>query len=242
MRYLGLALAVLVSLPRAGGAQTPDFLFGQPHGMVAVRSGWMMARAGSDIYSFVENQLTVNKRDFNSPAFGLDLDFAIAPRMTAAAGFDFSGSSTNSEYRNLVDNQRLPITQTTSLRQQNISGSLKFALTPRGREISQHAWIPSAVTPFVGGGGGLMHYAFTQNGDFVDFVDNSVFTQTFQSSGWAPSAHVFGGVDVKATRRIYFSAEARYLWSHAKLSSDFSGFNPIDLSGLRMTGGLRFMF
>jgi hypothetical protein len=242
MRYLGLVFAVLFALPRAAGAQTPDFLFGQPHGMVAVHSGWMMARAGSDIYSFVQSQLTVNKKDFNSPAFGLDLDFAIAPRMTAVAGFDLSGSSTNSEYRNLVDNQRLPIKQTTALHQQNISGSLKFALTPRGREISQHAWIPSAVTPFVGAGGGLMHYGFTQHGDFVDFTDNSVFAHTFQSSGWAPSAHVFAGVDVKASRRIYFSAEARYLWSHAKLGNDFSGFNPIDLAGFRVTGGIRYMF
>jgi hypothetical protein len=242
MRYLGPTFALLLALPRVSGAQSPDFLFGAPHGTVAVRSGWMTARAGSDIYTFVQSQLTVNKKDFNSPVFGLDLDFAIAPRMTAVAGFDLSGSSTNSEYRNLVDNQRLPIKQTTSLHEQNISGSLKFALTPRGREISQHAWIPSAVTPFVGAGGGLMHYGFTQNGDFVDFTDNSVFTHTYQSSGWAPSAHVFGGVDVKASRRIYFSVEARYLWSHAKLGSDFSGFNPIDLAGLRMTGGIRYMF
>ena len=242
MRHLGLAFALLVVLPRAGNAQTPDFLFGQPHGMIAVRSGWVMARAGSDIYSFVEKQLTVNKKDFNSPTFAFDLDFAIAPRMTAVVGFDLSGSSTNSEYRNFVDNQRLPIKQATALHQQNISGSLKFALTPRGREISQHAWIPSAVTPFVGAGGGLTHYAFDQHGDFIDFADNSVNTDSLQSSGWAPSAQVFGGVDMKASRRIYFSVEARYLWSHAKLSSDFSGFNPIDLAGLRMTGGIRYMF
>jgi hypothetical protein len=242
MRYLCLAFALLVALPCAGSAQTPDFLFGQPHGMVAVRSGWMVARAGSDVYSFVQNQLTVNKKDFNSPAFGLDFDVAIVPRMTAVAGFDLSGSSTNSEYRHFVDNQRLPIKQTTALHQQNISGSLKFALTPRGREISQHAWIPSAVTPFVGAGGGLMHYTFNQHGDFIDFADNSVNTDALRSSGWAPSAHVFGGVDIKASRRIYFSAEARYFWSHATLSSDFSGFHPIDLAGFRMTGGIRYMF
>lgn len=242
MRYLGLAFGLLLTIPGASRAQTPDFLFGQPHGAVGVRTGWLIARAGSDIYTFVQNQLTVNKTDFNAPAIGLDLDFAIAPRMTAVAGFDFNGSSTSSEYRNLVDNQRLPINQTTTLRQQNISGGLKFALTSRGRDISQHAWIPSAVTPFVGASGGLMHYNFAQHGDFVDFLDYSVFTHTFQSSGWAPSTHVFGGVDLKASRRIYFSAEARYLWSHASLGRDFSGFDPIDLAGFRMTGGVRYMF
>lgn len=242
MRYFSLAFALLVVFPRAGSAQTPDFLFGQPRGTVAVRSGWMMARAGSDIYTFVENQLTVSKKDFNAPAIGLDADFAITPRITAVAGFDFSGSSTNSEYRNLVDNDRLPIQQTTALLQQDISASLKFALTPRGREVSRHAWIPAAVTPYVGAGGGLMHYRFSQHGDFVRISDNAVVTDSLQSDGWTPSAHVFGGVDLKVSRRIYFSVEGRYLWSHATLGPDFVGFAPIDLAGFRMTGGIRYMF
>jgi hypothetical protein len=36
-----------------------------------------------------------------------------------------------------------------------------------------------------------------QNGDFVDYVDLSVFTDVFEAKGWAPTAHVFGGVDVR---------------------------------------------
>ncbi len=117
-----------------------------------------------------------------------------------------------------------------------------MAITPRGREISTHAWIPATVTPYVGAGAGALHYALRQDGDFVDFVDSSVFTSSFSSSGWAPSAHVFGGLDVKAWKRVYFSGEARYLWSHAGLDRDFSGFDPIDLTGLKVTGGIRFMF
>jgi hypothetical protein len=76
----------------------------------------------------------------------------------------------------------------------------------------------------------------------VDFTDFSVFPHTYNSEGWSPSAHVFGGVDVKAWKRVYFNGEARYLWSHADLGNDFSGFNPIDLAGFRVTGGLRYMF
>lgn len=235
-------LALLVLLPAPGRAQTPDFLFGRPHGTVAVRTGWMQARAGSDVFTFVQDQLTVRSRDFNAPAGALDLELAMTPRVWAVAGLEFSGSNGSSEYRRFLDNNRLPIKQTTNLRQINLSGSVKFALTPRGREVSPHAWIPSAVTPFVGVGGGLMHYSFTQDGDFVDLVDLSVFTHTYDSSAWGPSAHVFGGVDVKASRRFYVSGEARYLWSHADLGKDFSGFAPIDLSGLKLTGGIRYMF
>jgi hypothetical protein len=242
LRIVLSGLALLVLLPIPSQAQAPDFWFGAPHGTVAVRTGWMQAGARSDIFTFVQNQLTLQRRDFNAPAVGFDLDLAMTPRASAVAGFDFSRSSRQSEYRNLVDNNRLPINQTTNLRQFNLSASVKFALAPRGREVSPHAWIPSAVTPFVGAGGGLMRYTFTQVGDFVDFVDASVFTDTYSSSAWGPSAHVFGGVDVKAWRHLYLSGEARYLWSHAHLGGDFSGFAPIDLSGFKMTGGIRYMF
>ena len=98
-----------------------------------------------------------------------------SPRLDAVVGFDVARSSTPSEYRNFVDNKFLPIEQTTSLRQINITGSVKFALTPRGQRISQFAWIPRTVTPYVGAGGGLVSYDLKQTGDFVDFQDNHVF-------------------------------------------------------------------
>jgi opacity protein-like surface antigen len=237
-----ITLALLLAVVRPAGAQNPDFLFGKPHGTVAFRSGLMVARGGSDLFTFVQDQLTVNRSDFNAPAVGFDLDIAITPRATAVAGFDFSRSRKNSEYRHLLDNDRLPIQQTTELRETNVSGSIKLALTPRGREVSQHAWIPSTFTPYVGAGVGLMHNTFSQTGDFVDFTDSSVFPHSYSSDSWSPSAHLFGGVDVKAWKRVYFSGEARYLWSHADLGTDFSGFAPIDLAGFRLTGGVRYMF
>lgn len=227
----------------AGQSQrTPDFLFGRPKGSIGVRSGWMFARAGSDLFTFVQDQLTINRKDFNAPALAADFGIAVAPRAEVVFGFDFSRSSTASEYRRFVDNNRRPVTQDTRLQQINLSGSLKFALGPRGREISSHAWIPRTVTPYVGAGGGALWYEFRQEGDFVDFSNLRIFSDTFRSGGWTPSAHAFGGVDIKLWRRLYFTSEARYLWSHAKLGRDFLGFQPIDLAGLKMTAGISGVF
>jgi hypothetical protein len=241
MRTLS-AIVLLLTIVRPCSAQEPDFLFGRPKGTIAVRTGWMMPRAGSDLFSFLHTQLTVERKDFDAPSVGMDLDIPLASRASAVVGLDFSGSTTKSEYRTLEDNLDLPIQQSTRLRQANVSGSVKVALMPRGREVSRHAWVPSRMVPYVGAGAGMMHYSFSQDGDFVDFTDSSVFPHTYGSRGWAPSAHLFGGLDVKASRRVYLSAEARYLWSHADLGPDFSGFNPIDLAGFRMTGGLRLVF
>jgi len=241
---IALALALFVLFPgRANAQPNPDFFFGNPTGMVGFRSGWVFASANSDLFRFVQDQLTVERKDFNAPAIGVDVDIAFTPRASVVAGFDFSQATKDSEYRDFVDNQRLPITQTTRLRELNLSGSLKFALTPRGREISSRAWIPAAATPYVGAGAGLLRYQFLQFGDFIDVntANLEVFTDTLRSEGWTPSAHVFGGVDVRVWRRMYISGEARYLWSDATPSRDFD-FDSIDLAGLKATLGIHYMF
>lgn len=225
---------------RAGGAR--DYLFGRPRGSLAIRGSWLFASAGSDLFDFVTDQLTLERGDFDTPALAVDLDVALTERLDVVVGFEASSSSTPSEYRDYVDNNRLPITQRTSLRQLGFTGSVKYALTPRGRSISRLAWIPNGVTPFVGAGGGATKYDFKQTGDFVDFQTLGVFSDLFQSEGWAPSAHVFGGVDLRVFRRVYATVDLRYVWASADLQADFVGFDPIDLSGFRCGAGFRFVF
>ena len=238
-----IGILVLAANP-AAAQDSPDFLFGRPTGMIGIRSGLVMASADSDIFRFVQQHLTVDRKDFNAPSFAVDLELGVGRRASGVIGFDFSKTSKNSEYRDFVDNQRLPIEQTTSLREINFTGGVKFALTPRGREVSSRAWIPAAVTPYVGAGGGILQYQFLQFGDFIDVDDPrmSVFTDTFRSEGWTPSAHVFGGVDVKAWKRMYISGEGRYQWAKATLDQDFIRFEPIDLAGFKATVGVHYLF
>jgi hypothetical protein len=220
----------------------PDFMLGRPRGFVGVRGNWLRARAGSDIYDFLTEQLTLEKSSFNTPTIGAEVGVSLSPRLDIVVGFDFSRSSTPSEYRHFVDNKRLPIEQTTSLRQFNLTGSVKFALTPKGQRISQFAWIPRTVTPYVGAGGGFVSYGLHQAGDFVDFQDNHVFPSAFDSDGVVPSAHGFGGVDVQVYRHLYLSLEGRYSWAAGTLKQKFVGFAPIDLAGLRCGAGFHVLF
>jgi hypothetical protein len=221
---------------------SPDFMLGRPRASLGIRGEWVFASAGSDIFDFVTQQLTLEKSSFNAPGFGAELSINVTPRVDVVAGFDIAKSSTPSEYRAFVDNRNLPIQQETSLRQSNLFGSIKFAVIPRGRTISRFAWIPSTIVPYVGGGGGLTNYDFKQIGDFVDFSDNRVFAESFRSHGWAPTAHVFGGTDIQVYKRVFLSLEGRYVWAKAKLDADFIDFDPMDLGGFRFGAGFHVMF
>ena len=140
-----VALGLLAFGARPAAGQTsPDFLFGEPTGTIGVRSGWVFASANSDLFTFVQDELTISRHDFDAPAIGMDVDFVMTPRASVVFGVDFSKSSTNSEYREFVDDRRLPITQTTDLREINISGSLKHKFISADRVP-----IPVLELPFV---------------------------------------------------------------------------------------------
>ena len=227
---------------RAERPGNPGFLLGSPRGFVGMRGNWMFASAGSDLFDFVTKQLTLDRGDFDTRAVSPELGFALGQRLDLVFAFDYNNANRPSEYRDYVDNKLQPILQTTALRTTSLTASVRYAVLPKGRRVSRYSWIPSTVTPYVGAGGGAMNYEFKQSGDFVDFVDLSVFTSVFRSHGWAPTAHAFGGVDVHVFRRLYVSGEGRYVWSSAKLSRDFVDFDPIDLSGFRLSAGAHLVF
>jgi len=247
MKLLVLSLSIVVVSTTAASAQdqNPDFLFGSPRGSISVRGSWLFARAGSDLFDFVEQTLTIDRKDFNAPAFAADLGITVTPRIDAVFGVDISQASVASEYRHFVDNKREPITQRTRLREAGLSGSIRVAILPRGRAISRLAWIPSRISPYAGAGGGAVWYEFTQSGDFIDAFappPQPVFSDAFTSKGWTPSAHAFGGVDIKLSRIWFLVVEGGYLWASAKLGRDFQDFDPIDQAGLRLSAGVNVLF
>lgn len=246
-RLLGTLVVLALAAPAAAQDRpiprsAPDFLFEKPHASVTLRGSWLFTRGESDWYDFVTGLLTIDRKDFNAPGFGLDLNVPVTSRLEAQASFDFSRSSTLSEYRDFVDNNRLPIQQTTSLRELNVGGNFRYLLMDRGQQVSRLVWVPRRIVPFVGAGAGAFNYKLQQIGDFIDFQDSSVFGDTFVSRGWSPSAQAFGGVDVRVFKRVYVTVDGRYLWAADELGRDFIGFDPIDLAGFRLSGGVNFNF
>jgi hypothetical protein len=241
---LGWAAPAAAQTSSSGGAQggAPDFLFGWPRLSASIRGSLHRARASSDLYDFVQTHLTLDRRDFDAPVIGGDVGVALTPRLDLLVGVDFARTTTASEYREYVGSDRLPIAQETRLTGLDISGTLRLALVPRGQRISRLAWVPARVSPYAGAGVGLLRYSLEQRGEFVDFVDLSIFPSRFVSSGWAPSVHVCGGAEVRILRRLLATSEVRYLWAESELGQDFAGFEPLDLAGLRVAGGIRVVF
>lgn len=229
--------AVQATRHRSGG-----FLFGRPSAYLTLRGGMTFPRASGEIYDFVDQHLTLGKGDFRSASGELDLGIPINDRFDAVLGVGYGRSTSPSEDRVYVDDNNLPIRQTTRLSRVPVSAGLRAYLVPNGREIGALAWVPPRVAPYIAASAGLMWYRFSQDGDFVDYQDLTIFTDHLTSNGVAPMGRLAAGVDISLSPRVALNAEARYAFASASMNHDFAGFKPIDLSGLQTTAGLSVRF
>jgi outer membrane protein W len=242
LALLGVAVAFGTVASASAQGAGEGFLFRQPVASITVRGGYAHATAGSDLFSFVTDTLTLDKGDFSGPTIGADLAIRVAPRFDVVISASYAGTSTPSHYRNFIDNDNNEITQTTEFRRVPLMLSGRAYLTPRGRAVGRFAWVPARFAPYVGVGGGAMWYQFKQHGDFVDFTDSSVFTSSLASSGWTPAAQGLAGLDFNLSPHVALNGEAKYIWAKGTLDDSYSGFDKIDLSGFSASIGLVYRY
>ena len=235
---LAAVLAVIGGAWAAEALEAQDFLFGRPSITFGARIGYAIPRADSDIFDFTRRELTVEKKDFNALALGADLGIRLSDRIDLALGLGYENSEIDSESREFIGTDDLPIVQTTDFRRVPFTIGLKAYLTERGRRISNLAWIPGKFAPFVGGGIGFMWYEFEQEGEFVDYETLDIFYDYFSSRDGSALAYATAGFDYSLGLRWILTAEARYSWASADMSQGFVGFDKIDLTGLRAAFGI----
>ncbi|HXE83469.1 MAG TPA: hypothetical protein VN513_09075 [Gemmatimonadales bacterium] len=232
----GLTIATPSFAQKAGDG----FLFQEPNGSWTFRGGFAVATAHSDIFGQITDQLTLDRADFSSATFGTALAISVSPRNDVVFDASYSNVHRASEFRDWVDNNDRPIQQSTSLRRIPITVGFRHYLTERGRAVGRFAWIPARRALYAEVGLGMMEYKFDQQGDFIDFQTLNVFSDRFVSQSWTPVAQGSLGLDMGLGSFTMLNLEARYTWSHARMSSDFQDFDRIDLSGMSVTAGLSF--
>lgn len=238
--FLAAASLLLVAAPpaRAQLGSGVGFLFRVPTLRLALSGGFAAPRGESDVYDFLTSELTLDRGDFASAAFGVSAALRVAPRVEVGLNTTFTGRSAGSESRNFVGEDDLPIVQTTSLDRLAIMATGRLSLVAPGRAIGRYAWIPNRVVPFVGGGAGPVWYRLRQSGEFVDNETLDIFEDQFESKGWSLGATGIGGADISLSPRFGLTVEGRYLWARGPTNGDFSTFNKIDLSGYDASIGL----
>ena len=235
----GMLLSALLPLPAVA---QDGFLFRMPHVTLSLRAGAAAPEAKGELYKFLTDELTLEKRDFQSATYGGDVGVRLTPRIDLQLSAFHARSENNSEFRDWTDMDDRPIEQVTTLRRTPVSAALKFHFRERGRSLGRYAWVPVDFQPYVGVGAGVIFYDLKQSGDFVDHETLDVFTDHFESSGNAPMLQAMAGTDWWASNHLGLTLEGRYSWGSADLRDHFRDFGSIDLNGFQLTAGLAVRF
>jgi hypothetical protein len=234
--------AVFCAVSPASAQQGDGFLFGRPWVSMGISLGYAVPRAGSEIFDFTREQLTIERSDFGAPTVHGEVAVRVNERLDVGVGLGWAGSETRSEFRHWWGTDELPIEQTTRFSRVPLTVGVKGYLFDRGRSLGRYAWVPNRWSPYVGAGVGGVWYQFVQEGEFFDYESLDIFQDHYLSNGWAPTAHVRAGADLSVATRLVLSADGRYGWARTKLSRDFVDFDEIDLAGFQATLGLSLRF
>jgi outer membrane protein W len=215
---------------------------GKTRFFIGAHAGMNFPNAASDLFSVVTRDLTLQKSDFQAPLFSFDFGVTFQSHFAAVFAIEYSKASPVSEFRHYVDENGNSIVQNNSFSQLPITGTLRYYPLKTGESVGSYVWMPVRFNPYIAAGGGLMRYDFRQSGSFVDNSTLNIFDHVFESDGFGPAGHLAGGFDINFSKRLFANIEARYVFSHKHLSQDFTRFNPIDLWGLRMSGGFGVRF
>jgi hypothetical protein len=238
--WAGLSCAALMAAPAPASAQD-GYLFKPPAVTLSLRAGSSIPDASDAIHNFLTRELTLDRKDFIGFALGGDLAVRLNDRADLVLGVAHARTSADSEFRNWVGEDDLPILQTTSLSRTPLTVSMRFFPLQRGRSVGEHAWVPAGAAPYFGVGGGMVWYTLEQEGEFLDVATEEIFPDHFYSSDIGPLGQVFGGLEWWPATRLGLTLEARYSWGAAALSEDFD-FDRIDLRGAQLMAGISTRF
>jgi opacity protein-like surface antigen len=153
-------------------------------------------------------------------------------RIEGGVGLGYTQRTVPTVYKNLTHSNGTEIEQDLKLRTVPITFTARFLPLGRG----------AAAEPYIGAGVAAIRWRYSEVGEFVDAVDNSIFPARFTADGTAVGPTVFGGVRAPVSNWTV-GLELRWQKAEGTIRDD-AGFlgNRIDLGGwtTNFTLGVRF--
>ncbi len=205
-----------------------------PENGLRIRAGLFTPEASGEYFDGIFTDFTGNADDFEDGTIGVEYSRAIGPMIDLLVGGSYFESRQSQAYRDFEDSDGLPIVHDTTLEASNFELGLRLRLAPA------HA----AVVPYVGGGGTMVAYRLTEEGDFIDFnpPPAEIFSDHFEAEGTAVGYFLMAGLDIPIGRDFGLFVEGRWRDAKDDLADDFEDFGELDLSGREITGGVTWRF
>lgn len=225
MRQMGfglvLAMVCIVSLGYASPAHA------QRQGVSLNLGGFFLNRDSQrpvdDVLFQNQADLLFEIRDFDGFTIGGEYLVGLNEFLEAGFGVNFYRRTVPTIYADFVENNGSEIAQ--DLRLQVVPVLATLRVVPTG--------LLDEFQPYFGGGLGIFSWEYTETGDFVDFSDFGVFSDTFQVQDTDVGGVILAGARFGMTPSTMLGAEFRYYIVTGQTGGEQNGFlaDRIDLGG-----------
>lgn len=219
------ALATLVALPAFAQRGRP---YGGDGGTLRLRFGEFTPSGDNDYWIDKRTDFTGDEDDFADDLLALDYLHPLGPRMSLLASASSWEASLAQQYRGFFDpSTGGGIFHTTSIDLTSLEAGLVWNLTDRD----------NTIVPYVGVGAGYYDWTLTEDGEFIDFADLSIFDARFNDSGDTFGWFWVAGLEVPMGGSWRLFAEGRWSQMDDELRGDFEGLGNFDLGGRTIAFG-----
>jgi hypothetical protein len=226
---IGLAVATAILAPAPAQAQITRVSSSSSDRRQAVGvtlGGFFLkgedSRADGDVLFTDLDSLAFDIKDFNGATISGEWLFGLSDYLEAGVSAGFYQRAVPSVYRGQVNANGSEIEQELKLRIVPLTATVRFL--PLGR---------ASVEPYVGVGVGAFRWRYSETGEFVDFLDNSIFRDRFVADGTAYGPVVLGGIRIPFADMWDVGGELRYQRAEGDTKPTESGLlgSKIDLGG-----------
>jgi opacity protein-like surface antigen len=98
------------------------------------------------------------------------------------------------------------------------------------------------LNPYLGVGGGLYWWEYSESGYFWDFVYEEETFQTYITDNETFGFFLLAGLDIPVRPTWSFFVEGRWQELDDDMADDFAGLGEVDLSGFSLAGGFSWKF
>jgi outer membrane protein W len=189
------------------------------------------SRPAGDVLVVNRQYLLFNVSDFNGFTTGGEWAIGLGEYFEVGVGVGYFQSTVPAVYDAWVDSDGTEIEQDLRLRIVPVTAIAR--ILPLGNK--------RAFQPYVGGGLGIYTWKYSETGEFVDFLDNSIYRASYVQSGTTAGPVAVFGARGRLSRSFTLGMEVRLQWGQADLSQDFLG-DKLDLGGTSILSTFTYRF
>ena len=220
-------LAALVALPAVAGGP-----YGGDSGTFRIRFGEFTPNGDDDYWIDKRIDFTGDEDDFADDFLAVDYIHPVTDRMGVMLSAGSWEADVAQQYDDFVDPDGFGIFHTTSMELTSLEAGLVWNLLERG----------SPLSPYLGVGAGYYDWTLTEDGEFIDFADLSIFADRFVDSGDTFGWYWVAGLEVPIGPSASVFAEGRWTDMEDNLTGDFEGLGRLNLSGSTVAFGVGWAF